>query len=919
MPPPYLSQTIPTSLDGSEPMSRPRRPPSKSRLDERPGTLPDGLRLDGLRLDLRYSLRSLRRRPLPYLLATLSLGLGMAATLSVLATLSSLFLQPLPGVDARLERVNLVVRDARTDSPEFASYPEYRELAELEGWRTLAGFHGTTAALGLSADADTELVPVKAVSSDYFGALGVEVARGRGFQPEEEELAAEVAVVSERFWRERFGAAAAPGGERIWINGRPLQVVGVVAGGFRGHFKGFPFDVFVPFGAAELLDLPGPSERADPERRWVELVGTLAPGAELESMAAGVQVAASRIAERRPPGAQQVEYALERSSGLDADLRGGLLVFGLGLLGIAFLLLLGGSVNAVNLTLARLAARRGELRVRAALGAPRTRIARQLCVEASLGALAALAVGLSVAWWATVRVGELFSSLDGRVHLDVGLDGRTVAAAVLLTVLVVFVSGLLPGLRAGRRFADGGFSSRAAALGGGSGQRARRTLVVVQVGLSFAILVGAALFLRALGAAAALDPGIEVDGVVAMEVDAARALVTGTEVASAGMADGGPAEGEVGGAGAESGVAEELEELEEASRRLRAGLFLDELLRRARQVPGVDGAAFVSRVPLTLGARFFANPVDVVVPGETEVQDGRGDAVEHAVVSPEYFRTLRIPLLAGRVLAPRDRADAAPVAVVSRAFLERYPALARGPVGEAGSDPASALGATLEIDGRRHEIVGVVGDVRVRRLDETPQPMLYLPLAQAQRTRMTLLARAEGAPGSGGPDAVAGALREVLREMAPSLPVSPPTPLEKLLAASLLPQRVGSSAAGALGAMGLLLAAIGLYGVLAQWVHQRRAELGLRLSLGARPVELLWMVVRQGVVLAALGIACALPLAALGSRFLGGFLYGLSPLDPLSYGAVALVLAACAALASLLPARVAAATDPMSSLRALGD
>ena len=811
--------------------------------------------LDALRIDVRYALRMMRRRPLFTATAAASLAIGIGATATVVAVFSAAFLRPIPGVESSDRRVNGKVTSQHEESFDFLSYPNYQELRAGGGaLADLAGFNGTSLSLGLHPGAEPEQIAAQVVTASYFRVLGMQPRIGRFFDArEDEEGAQQVAVLSSWIWVDRFGSDPSVLGREIWLNGTRFTVVGVAPEGFRGHFVGFNFDLFVPPSAASIAGLPGLMDR---EGRWVEMIGLLADDVSLEQAGAALALSSERLEAAHPEVNRGLGLVVERDTGHDAELRGGLLVFLIALTAVSGFVLLIACVNVANMQLAHVIARRGEMAVRLALGAPRGRLVRQLVTENILLALLACGMGSLLAWWATGLTRRAFVAFEGRISLGVHLDPATLAIAVAISFGAALLFGVAPAMRASR--ADVASVLKGSGRQVGSRSRIWRGLVVAQVVLSLVVLICAGLFVRVLRHATAIDPGFDVQGV----------YVAGINPALMGMDP-------------------------EASPELLA-----RILDRVREQSGAEEVALVSRVPLSLGARFFPSPLAVRVPGWEPPPEQDAFLIEHAVVSDGYFQVLRIPLVQGRAFEPADRQGSRRVAVVNEAFARRF------------FPSGTALGQTLHEGDDEMTIVGIARDSKYRRLDEEPMPHLYMPFRQSDRRSGALLARS-------GPRAAgfADALRETVRAEAAHLPIRAFVPLDRQLAVGLLPQKIAAGVAGVLGVIGLLLTAVGLHGVVAYSAARRSSEIGLRMSLGARPADILRMMLRQGLVLAGIGIAIGVPLAAASARLLGTFLVGVSPMDPATYVGISAVLMAASLLACYLPALRASRVDPATVLR----
>lgn len=715
----------------------------------------------------------------------------------------------------------------------------------------LAAF--TDATMSLAAGGEAELVLGQTVSGNYFSVLGVRPAAGRLLQPGEEAPAGghPVAVISHGLWQRRFGGDPAVVGGTVSINGVPFTVVGVAPEGFRGTFLGFRYDVWVPLAMAAVTE-PG----ADPTDRaedWLEVVGRMRPGESPAAVEARLSAAVERLAREYPREGADTGVRVSPLTGFDDDFRAGVL----GLVGVlavaAGLLLLVASVNVANMLLARSLGRTREVAVRLALGAGRGRVVRQLLVESALLALAGGLAGLLLAAWIT----SLFSLFQLppplTVELDLSADARVLAFAFLVSMAAGLLAGLAPAL--GTLRPDLVPALKDASFASGSRSRLRGAFVVGQLAVSLLLLVAAGLFLRTLWHAAAADPGFDPDGIEVAVLDLTHLRLDQAE-----------------------------------------GMRTFELLaQRVAALPGVESVSLARRVPLSLGG---VSQAQVRVEGVEPPPGEEAFRVGFNAVAPGFFETLGAPLVAGRDFGEGDRAGERQVAVVSRAMAELF------------WPGREAVGRRFFHGQREVEVVGVAEDLKIRRLSEDPRPYFYRPFAQEPGLRMDLLVRR-----AAGAAPLAAAIRGEVRALSREAPVVLLLPLRRVIALALLPQRLAGSTAGALGLVGLVLAAVGLYGVTAFSVSRRTREIGLRMTLGARPADVLRMVLGQGLRLAVLGVALGTAGALAATRLLKGLLHGVSPADPLTYGVIAAFLVATALVASYLPARRAARLDPMATLR----
>lgn len=792
--------------------------------------------------DFKLVLRSARSRPFFFLISALSMGLGLGAMTTILATQQTVFLTPLAGVEAPERLINVKPWSTHQESFTSLSYPDYRDL--VAGARHVEGitaFLGTSLVFQASADDEPQTQLAQATTSNFLEVVGVPVFLGRYFTETEERRRSATAFVSHKFWEERLGSPRTL--PNLQINGQTFEIVGVGAPGFRGLLKGFPSDLYVPLGASESLGFPALDNR---KARWLELVARLSPGAEPTTAAADFQRLGQLAASEHAELNRDLQIQIEATTGLDADYRRGLALFLSALLGVGALVLAISLLNVAGMMAARSADLEQSFAIRHALGAPRHRLARLVFVEALLLAVLSGGVGLAVAQVGVQRASSIFAAVDERIHLVVGLEPEAFVALLGLVVLVALLTASASGLT---RLGNRGLKARGLLA---ARQRWRRALVVSQVVLSFVVLAAAALFTTVLQRSNDISLGFDPDPVAATSINA-RLATNGSDV------------------------------LQEARRRVEA-------------LATIERAALTDRVPLSLGARFYPNRASVEITGLQAPDEAQGFAVEHSTVSAGYFETMSIDLLAGRDFTSTE-AEGAPAAIVNQTFADHFL-------------DGRALGREVVVNGETVEIVGICAPTKARTLDEVEVPLFYLSFEQQRPPRATLLAKASADPNAALPE-----IRDIQRSVAPGLPIQELGTLKDRLASALLPQRIAAAAAGTLGTLGLLLSATGLYGVLAHWVNSRTRELGLRGSLGAGPTDLLALVLRQGAGLTMLGIGLGIPIAAAVLFLMRGFLYGMSPLQPVVFVLAAAVLLAAGIAASVIPARRALGVSPLEALR----
>jgi predicted permease len=706
---------------------------------------------------------------------------------------------------------------------------------------------------------DAEHVHIARASGNLLDALGARTALGRWFTPDEETPNQDaVLVLTHGLWQRSFAGDASVVGRSVLVDGRPFRIVGVLP----DHFAVPGFDAFRPLA-------PTPAQLAETSRgnHFLRVLARLAPGATLASAQAeldglSLQLRAASAAVYPEAGRFRLTASplLEETVG---KIRPALWM----LFGAVLLVLLIACANVAGLQLARATGRERELAVRAALGADRGQLVRQLLVESVFLALAGGLLGVLLAQWGMDLLLALVPSDLPRLD-EIRIDGAVLAFALGTSVATGIGFGLLPALAASR--ADPEQALRAASSGPGvRPARIRSALVAIEVALAILLLAGAGLLLRSFARVLSVDPGFRPDGAVALTV----------------ALSGGPAPGSA-------------SDLDADTRRFRA--FVDESLARVRALPGVTSAGAVDNPPLEgwLSDQIFFVEGVPVAPGATPPDE------EYRMATPGYFSAMGIHLLRGRDFQAIDGERGAPVAIVSESLERKH-------------FGGNALGKRLRIDNDSEtffrEIVGVVADVREQGLDGGIRPVFFVPVAQAQTGRqpITVVVRSSLADG-----AAAAAARTALSSQGPSVAVYEVHPLRKLIATSLGQRRFALVLLEAFAAMALLLAALGLYGVLAQTVEQRRREIGVRMALGARTGDVMAMVLLGSARLVVIGLLCGAAASALCARFLAPFLFETDPVDPIALAGAATALLAAAALAAWLPARRATTVDPMVALRA---
>lgn len=810
--------------------------------------------------DLRLGLRSLGRSRALSAVVVLSLALGLGAATTVFVFVDKVLLEPLPVRDPE-RLVALFGVTAGSDRFLQTSYPNYRDLRDRN--RVLSGLAASQwTPLNLTEGDPPEQIVGQLVSAEYFDVLGVAPALGRGFLPEEDRGrgGSPVVVLSHRLWQRRYGSDPGVVGRAIEINGRRFTVVGVAPAGFRGRGRLDPTEAWVPMSLAEVV-FPW-SEHVD-DRGWglFFLVGRLAPGVSVGAADAAMKALAARLAEEHPEANEGRSLAVlpaAESAAVDPATTRTYARVGRLFAAASGLLLLIACANAANLLLVRARHRRGEIAMRLALGARRGQLVRQLLAESTPLFLLAGLAALPLAALGRAALLRVRPSYWAEGSVDLALDGRILAFTLGAALATALLFGLWPALRASGTSPLAALRDDGAASGRQTGRAgASRLLVVAQIGLSLVSLILAGLFVRSFREAQAIEPGF----------DAERLMVVSFEPAALGH-------------DRERGLA-----------------LAQQVVERVEGLPGVESAA-------VSGSRLLS---PVVLRRSVSLPAGEGPAagepvlVATAQVGPGYFETLGIALREGRPFAPSDRQGAPAVAVVNETMARRF-----WPDGPAVGRRFSIGGE----EGETVEVVGVAADSRYRSLTEDPEPYLYLPLLQDPSGTLSLYVRAAGDP-AGLVKPVTGAVQEV----APRLPLLEPRTVGELVAGSLLTARTGYVVLALFGGTAMLLALAGTYGAVTDWVGRRRREIAIRGALGATPPRVTRMIVGEALRIVAAGVALGIAGAVAAQRLVAGMLYGVDPLDPATYAALALLVAGLALLASLVPARRIAATPSAEALR----
>jgi predicted permease len=802
-------------------------------------------------------------------IAVLSLALGIGANTTIFTVVNAVLLNPLPVKEiSRLVQMDTVdtktmVTQANTTKLGM-SYPNFRDYErQNQVFTGLACVSGGP--LTWSGGAEPQRIFGLIVSANYFDVLGVRPARGRFFLPDEDKKPGgnNVAVLSDSLWSSKFGSDANVIGKTITLNATPYVVIGVAPRGFKGTFA------FGPFGSAELVWIPvsmymqtlaGFFRDNFNDRRLLGTVtvGRLRTGVSLSQAEASLKTIALHLESEYPKdnGGRSValtplaDAAVGVNDSAQIKLAGGLMM------GIVGLVLLIACVNLANLLLAQAARREKEISVRAALGASRSRLVRQMLTESIVLSLLAGIAGLGIAYGGRSALWSFRPPFIGENDIDLALDSHVLLFTLGIALLTALLIGIAPAIKSAKPDLI-----EVLKVGGRGGTVSwtrsplRSMLVVSEIALALVALIGAGLFIRSMQNAQRIDPGFESEKLFMMAFD-------------------------LGALHYEEGRAQE---------------FFRAAVERAKAVPGVEAATVASNFPLGGG---FARTV--FPEGQDEASGYRGTLTQLDDITPSFFETLRIPLIRGRIVNDSDRQNTVQVAVINEAMVKQF---------WPNTDP---LGKRFHFFGEPalREVVGVVRNTVVDQIGEEPQPVIYLPITQDFSPAVTLQVRTTGRP-----EAVIGTVRGQLQSLDTNMAITNVQTIQEIMRQGLWAPRMGAGLLTVFGGLALILAAVGVYGVLSYSVSQQTREIGIRMSLGAQQGQVLRMVIGQGFRLAVTGLGLGL-LAAFGlTRVLSSLLFGVSAHDPITFGGVSLVLATAAILACYIPARRATRVDPIIALR----
>jgi putative ABC transport system permease protein len=804
--------------------------------------------------DVGYAFRMFVKSPGFTVVAVLTIALGIGANSTIFSWINSTLLNPIPGMKGSGEMVSLSLGGTASDPRPF-SYPDYIDLRDRN-----KSFSGLIASdlrsINLTGSGKPQRAWGTMCSANYFDLLGVKPMLGRGFLPSEDTKAgsAPVVVISYRLWQTRYGGKPDIIGQSISLNQNPYTIVGVTPPIFQGSQTGLRTELWVPLLAGErLISTSNRLEQRD--AMWMMLLGRLRPGVTAEQGQVELNTLMQQLVTQFPEAHQGrnnvIAYPLWRAP---YGANGYLYLLLPTLMAISGVVLLLACANVANLLLVRSVARRREMAIRLAIGASRWRLVRQLLIESLVLSLAGGAVAMLITTWSAGTFGSFIPPTNIPIFLDVHADRLVLLVTLAVSVLTGVIFGILPALRSSNLAPVAVLKEdTGSASGGRSKARLSRVLVVMQMALSLLLLVCAGLFIRSFRNAQRADMGFNPDHVLLATVD----------LFSAGYSK-------------DQGIQ-----------------FDRQLLSKLEALPGVQSVSMSSWVPLGFQLSSSVTQAEGYVPRPHESMD-----ISNANVGPNYLRTMQIPVVEGREFTPKDTETTQPAAVVNQEFVKRY---------WPGQD---AIGKKLSADGLTFTVIGVARNSDYNNLHEAKEPFFYVPIYQDYARGPIIHMRVAGDPLT-----YTAALEKTIHELNADMPVLDESTLATRVQVASTGSRIAGTFVGAFGVLALVLAAVGIYGVIAYTTRERTHEIGIRLALGAQRRDVLRLVLLQGMQMTLAGLALGLGLALVSTRSLQGILFGVTATDAITYAIVAVLLAIVALAACWIPAWRAMRVDPMVALR----
>lgn len=820
--------------------------------------------METLKQDIRQAFRTVRKSPLLVAVVGITLGLGIGANTTIFSVLNGFLLRPLP---VRAPEEIMVLATDQKNAPlgsYFFSYPDLQDFKKQTVGRfsDIFGFEPNFA--GLSADNKAEEVSISYVTGNYFSALGVKPFLGRFILPAEGEMMSDdrPLVLGYSYWKKRFAGDTRIIGKEVHVDGRPATIIGVVPKEFEGLVFAVEMDCYLPLNKSTTLHVSDPNGSAQNRGiRHIRALGRLAPGTTVIQAQQAVTVIGERLAEQYPVTNKGIKYhvipeRLSRPVPLGTNI---IIIIAVLFLFLAGLVLLLACLNVANILAARAMALRREMAVRVALGAGRWRLIRLVLIESISLALVGGALGVVLGWLASNWLSEIHPV--GNLRFNFSFDWKVFAYSLAAAVFAGIVVGLWPALRSSRTdlnsvLREGGRSGSA----GGFGRRARSFLVMAQVAGSLTVLIVAGLFVRSLSGIQHMSLGFDPDNVLNAVTDPYQ-------------------------------IGYETQRTKD---------FYRELKIRIGALPGLQSFSFAYTYPMS----GYYPAASIYVEGQPVPTGQQPPTLLYNSVSPDYFKNMRIPLLQGRELIETDDETAPLVGVVNQTMASRF---------WTNQNPLGKRFSVSSTEGPFIQVVGVVPDGKYTFLGETPQPYFYLPLEQNYRSKRVLQVRSFIHP-----ELLSRLVQREIQSLDPTLPISDLQTMKQALGGpgGFFIFRMGAILAGAMGLLGMVLAVVGVYGVISFTASQRTQEIGIRMALGASRANVLALIFRQGCKLIFLGVMAGLALALAVSRGMANVFVGVSTTDPLTFTVVPLVLTAVALWACYIPARRATSVHPTIALRA---
>jgi predicted permease len=811
--------------------------------------------------DVRHGARLLRHSPGFVAGVALTLGLGIGANAAVFSIVNTLLLRPLPVVQPENLYVLTTVHEGN-EQPHQVSWKDYVDVRDHGGVFSDVSAMGFGFA-GVNANNRSERITVSYVTGNFFSMLGIRPAYGRLILPTEGSTfgADPVIVLGHSYWKKRFGADPAIVGRTVLVNARPFTVIGVVPETFTGTYTLVEFDAYLPY-AMTYPESDYKEQTTQRDNHELRILGRLREDLSRRQAQAAIDVLAGQLEQQYPDTNKTVRFRLfperlTRPEPNNADSNPFVAGVFLTLVGLVVVV---ACVNVVNLLMVRATARNRELAVRAALGAGRARLVRQLLTESLLLAAISGVAGAILGRVIGRAISQIPYPADLPLRFELPFDWRVFTYIGGVALATGIVSGVVPALRASRTDVNDALREGGRGLAdGGSRQWLRNTLVVAQVAVSLIVLIAAGLFVRSVQRAQSVDLGFEHANVLTLSMDVSQ---LGFEEA-------------------------------------RGRTLYREIFARVGALPGVETISYTSTVPFG-----YSNSSEYIeAEGQPIPKEQRRPIAGTNMVGPEYFRTMKIPIVRGRAFTLQDDAAARPVAIVNELLANKF---------WPGQDPIGKRFRTTSDESRWLEVVGVSKQGKYTYIFEDPRPFFFAPIEQQYRARRALQVRTTVAP-----ESLAPAIEKEVRALEPNLPLYDVRSMTRLLDGGngFFLLEMGALFAGGLGALGLVLALVGIYGVVSYSASQRTQEIGVRMALGAQPRDVLAVVVGRGLLLVGVGLVVGLAGAFAVSRLLANLLFGISALDPVTFVVVPVSLGMMAALASYIPAMRAVRIDPVVALR----